>query len=129
MYSEHLSADGKVMRTAPRVHSALCLSSMCVPCPPPPSPQSVDYKGMSVNPAFERYSELAVQLQRVELLSLSREETLAFFINIYNALVIHGCLRLGAPTNVWQRYRVRPGPQTCTQLLFEASFSFKLIQI
>uniref|UniRef100_A0A3Q0QS32 Zgc:152951 n=1 Tax=Amphilophus citrinellus TaxID=61819 RepID=A0A3Q0QS32_AMPCI len=66
---------------------------------------SVDYKGMSVNPAFERYCELAIQLQRVELLSLSREEKLAFFINLYNALVIHGYLRLGAPTNMWQRYR------------------------
>ncbi|XP_070832553.1 uncharacterized protein [Chaetodon trifascialis] len=77
LFSEHLSADGK----------------------------SVDYKGMSLNPAFERYSELAIQLQRVELLSLSREEKLAFFINIYNALVIHGNLRLGAPTNMWQRYR------------------------
>ncbi|XP_038576186.1 uncharacterized protein zgc:152951 [Micropterus salmoides] len=77
LFSEHLSADGK----------------------------SVDYKGMSVNPAFERYCELAIQLQRVELLSLSREEKLAFFINIYNALVIHGYLRMGAPTNMWQRYR------------------------
>ncbi|XP_034740889.1 uncharacterized protein zgc:152951 isoform X1 [Etheostoma cragini] len=77
LFSEHLSADGK----------------------------SVDYKGMSVNPAFERYCELAIQLQRVELLSLSREEKLAFFINIYNALVIHGYLRLGAPSNMWQRYR------------------------
>ncbi|KAM9851189.1 uncharacterized protein ACBR49_006483 [Aulostomus maculatus] len=77
LFSEHLSADGK----------------------------SVDYKGMSVNPAFERYCDLAIQLQRVELLSLTREEKLAFFINIYNALVIHGYLRLGAPTNMWQRYR------------------------
>ncbi|TNN03160.1 hypothetical protein fugu_000189 [Takifugu bimaculatus] len=77
LYSEHLSADGK----------------------------SVDYKGMSANPAFQRYAELAIQLQRVELLSLTREEKLAFFINIYNALVIHGYLRLGAPTNMWQRYR------------------------
>ncbi|XP_051937639.1 uncharacterized protein zgc:152951 isoform X2 [Hippocampus zosterae] len=77
LFSEHLSADGK----------------------------SVDYKGMSANPAFQRYSELAIQLQRVKLLSLSREETLAFFINIYNALVIHGYLRMGAPTNSWQRYR------------------------
>lgn len=68
--------------------------------------QSVDYKGMSKNPNFERYCELAIQLQRVELLSLSREEKLAFFINIYNALVIHGYLRMGAPTNMWQRYRV-----------------------
>ncbi|XP_034043132.1 uncharacterized protein zgc:152951 [Thalassophryne amazonica] len=77
LFSEHLSADGK----------------------------SVDYKGMLVNPAFERYCELAIQLQRVELLSLSREEKLAFFINIYNALVIHGNLRFGIPTNMWQRYR------------------------
>ncbi|XP_077392370.1 uncharacterized protein LOC144030181 [Festucalex cinctus] len=77
LFSEHLSADGK----------------------------SVDYKGMSANPAFQRYSELAIQLQRVKLLSLSREETLAFFINIYNALVIHGYLRMGAPTNILQRYR------------------------
>ncbi|KAM9709796.1 uncharacterized protein ACNS7B_023977 isoform 2-T3 [Menidia menidia] len=77
LFSEHLSADGK----------------------------SVDYKGMSADPVFERYCELAIQLQRVELLSLSREEKLAFFINIYNALVIHGYLRLGAPTNMWQRYR------------------------
>lgn len=71
--------------------------------------QSVDYKGMSKNPDFERYCELAIQLQRVELLSLSREEKLAFFINIYNALVIHGYLRMGAPTNMWQRYRVSRG--------------------
>ncbi|XP_057708169.1 uncharacterized protein zgc:152951 isoform X2 [Corythoichthys intestinalis] len=77
LFSEHLSDDGK----------------------------SVDYKGMSANSAFERYTELAIQLQRVELLSLSREETLAFFINIYNALVIHGFLRIGAPTNILQRYR------------------------
>lgn len=77
-------------------------------------PQSVDYKGMSMNPAFERYCELAIQLQRVELLSLSREERLAFFINIYNALVIHGYLRLGAPTNMWQRYRVGSGSHSCT---------------
>ncbi|XP_029937263.1 uncharacterized protein LOC115380298 isoform X1 [Myripristis murdjan] len=77
LFSEHLSADGKC----------------------------VDYKSMSVSPVFERYCELAIQLQRVELLTLSREEKLAFFINIYNALVIHGYLRLGAPTNMWQRYR------------------------
>lgn len=83
----------------------VCVSALSLP-------QSVDYKGMSVNPAFERYCDLAIQLQRVELLSLSREEKLAFFINIYNALVIHGYLRLGAPTNIFQRYRV--GLHSCT---------------
>ncbi|XP_016341877.1 uncharacterized protein LOC107688668 [Sinocyclocheilus anshuiensis] len=77
LYSDHLSEDGK----------------------------TVDYKAMSRSLCFERYCDLAVHLQRVELLSLSREEKLAFFINIYNALVIHGNLRLGFPKNIWQRYR------------------------
>ncbi|XP_016306303.1 uncharacterized protein LOC107661305 isoform X3 [Sinocyclocheilus anshuiensis] len=77
LYSDHLSEDGK----------------------------TVDYKAMSRSLCFERYCDLAVQLQRVELLSLSREEKLAFFINIYNSLVIHGNLRLGFPKNIWQRYR------------------------
>ncbi|XP_059417138.1 uncharacterized protein LOC132152385 isoform X2 [Carassius carassius] len=77
LYSDHLSEDGK----------------------------RVDYKAMSRSPFFERYCDLAVHLQRVDLLSLSREEKLAFFINIYNALVIHGNLRLGFPKNIWQRYR------------------------
>ncbi|XP_026767433.1 uncharacterized protein zgc:152951 isoform X1 [Pangasianodon hypophthalmus] len=77
LYSDHLSADGK----------------------------SVDYKAMSKSTCYERYCELAVYLQRVELLSLSHEERLAFFINVYNALVIHGYLRLGFPKNMWQRYR------------------------
>ncbi|KAJ8399622.1 hypothetical protein AAFF_G00410330 [Aldrovandia affinis] len=77
LYSDHLSADGKL----------------------------VDYKAVSRSPSFERYCELAVQLQRVELRTLSREEKLSFFINIYNALVIHGNLRLGSPKNMWQRYR------------------------
>lgn len=69
--------------------------------------QAVDYKAVRLSPYYEQYCELAVQLQRVELLSLSREEKLAFFINIYNALVIHGNLRLGFPKTLWQRYRVR----------------------
>ena len=70
----------------------------------------MDYKAMKVSPLFERYCDMAVQLQRVELASLTREEKLAFFINTYNALVIHGHLRLGPPTSMWQRYRVQPPP-------------------
>lgn len=118
LYSEHLSTDGKVTLTRPRIHAAwrlfrgfplLGLSSASFLL------QSVDYKGMSVDPVFERYSELAIQLQRLELFSLTREEKLAFFINIYNALVIHGLLKMGAPTNMFQRYRVWPRHHSCSQ--------------
>ncbi|KAK1788849.1 hypothetical protein P4O66_014847 [Electrophorus voltai] len=77
LYSHHLSTDGK----------------------------SVDYRAMSKSPWLERYCEWTLQLQQAELLSLSREEKLAFFINVYNALVIHGNLRLSFPKTMWQRYR------------------------
>ncbi|XP_076841475.1 uncharacterized protein LOC143485787 isoform X2 [Brachyhypopomus gauderio] len=77
LYSGHLSTDGK----------------------------SVDYRAMSESPWFKHYCELTVQLQWAELISLSGEEKLAFFINIYNALVIHGNLRLSCPKTMWQRYR------------------------
>ncbi|KAJ8305746.1 hypothetical protein KUTeg_016291 [Tegillarca granosa] len=45
------------------------------------------------------------ELQRVQIQNASREEKLAFFINIYNALVIHANVERGPPVNLWQRYK------------------------
>ncbi|XP_043928079.1 uncharacterized protein LOC122802493 isoform X2 [Protopterus annectens] len=67
--------------------------------------KTVDYKAMRNSEAFESYCELAVLLQQVDLKSLTKEEKLAFFINVYNALVIHGQIQMGTPKNVWQRYK------------------------
>lgn len=39
--------------------------------------------------------KLTEELHRIDLLTLSREEKLAFFINIYNSLVIHAVVHLG----------------------------------
>ncbi|XP_019618159.1 PREDICTED: uncharacterized protein LOC109465380 [Branchiostoma belcheri] len=77
IYSKHLSKDGK----------------------------KVDYKGIGESPDFAEYVTLTAQLQRVNVTDLSREEKLAFFINIYNALVIHAYVKVGPPTNLWQRYK------------------------
>uniref|UniRef100_H3AL83 Zgc:152951 n=1 Tax=Latimeria chalumnae TaxID=7897 RepID=H3AL83_LATCH len=77
LYGEHLSPDGK----------------------------TVDYKAMENSQTFQEYCELATQLQRLELKSMTREEKLAFFINVYNALVIHGHIKMGPPKNLWQRYK------------------------
>ena len=60
---------------------------------------------MGQNPKFSSYVKATAQLQRVELSGLSREDTIAFFINIYNALVIHAKVARGHPTNLWQRYK------------------------
>ena len=53
------------------------------------------------------------QLIRVEIEKATREEKIAFFINIYNALVIHANIVRGPPSNLWQRYKVK-----ATSILF-----------
>ena len=47
------------------------------------------------------------ELKRVDLLSLTKHEKIALFINIYNALVIHAFVVQGPPTSLWKRYKVR----------------------
>ncbi|RXN01195.1 hypothetical protein EOD39_7597 [Acipenser ruthenus] len=59
---------------------------------------------MAKSQTFEKYCELAIQLQHVELEIMSREEKLSFFINIYNTLVIHRHMKMGSPKNMWQSF-------------------------
>ncbi|PIK52649.1 hypothetical protein BSL78_10465 [Apostichopus japonicus] len=67
--------------------------------------KGVDYKGIASSPKFEKYVKATAELTRVAVEDSSEEEKLAFFINIYNALVIHGNVRVGAPRTLWQRYK------------------------
>ena len=68
--------------------------------------QGVDYASMGQSSEFLAYVKHTAELQRVKLEGMTREETLAFFINIYNALVIHATVVRGPPVNLWQRYKV-----------------------
>ncbi|XP_041359052.1 uncharacterized protein LOC121375589 [Gigantopelta aegis] len=70
-----------------------------------PDGKKVDYKGIGASVEFKHYVRLTKELQRVQIASSSREEKLAFFINIYNALVIHANIVRGPPDNLWQRYK------------------------
>lgn len=65
----------------------------------------VDYKGMAESPLWAKFKQMAVQLQRVNLDNVSDDQKLAFYINIYNVLVIHGTVEKGVPASMLQRYR------------------------
>ena len=65
--------------------------------------KKVDYKGIKNSSMFQDYKSIARELQRVDLKEFSRKDKLAFFINTYNALVIHGNIERGTPSNTWQR--------------------------
>lgn len=56
--------------------------------------QGVDYEKLRLSQQFKEYEELTSQLQNVNLTDLSENEKKAFFINLYNALTIHGLARM-----------------------------------
>ncbi|GAB1604713.1 uncharacterized protein LOC115223425 [Argonauta hians] len=64
----------------------------------------VDYKSIENSSEFKQYKKLTLQLQRVQFRYESEDQRLAFFINVYNALVIHGIIHFGPPTNIVTRY-------------------------
>ncbi|KAJ4814003.1 hypothetical protein LUZ62_026569 [Rhynchospora pubera] len=63
----------------------------------------VDYRSIHGSEEFKRYVRITEELQRVDLGELSREESLAFFINLYNMMAIHAILSWGPPTKAMER--------------------------
>ncbi|KAK1438098.1 hypothetical protein QVD17_03901 [Tagetes erecta] len=57
----------------------------------------LDYLGISNSEEFRRYVNLMQELQRVDISTLTASERLAFFLNLHNAMVIHGVISVGHP--------------------------------
>lgn len=56
--------------------------------------------------SFLRYLRIIEELQRVEMQDMSREEKLAFFINLYNMMAIHAILVWGHPVGPLERRKM-----------------------
>ena len=59
----------------------------------------VDYAAMRDSDAFREYLRAAESLQTVSLQALTKDEKTAFFVNLYNALVVHVTVVAGPPHN------------------------------
>jgi hypothetical protein len=68
------------------------------------SADDVDYALLAKSEEFRAYALSAAELQRVQLLGLSHEERIAFFVNVYNALCLHCYVARGPPTSVFRRW-------------------------
>jgi hypothetical protein len=56
----------------------------------------VDYSSMKDSPEYEKYQEIAAQLKAFDPKELSSvEQKKAFWINLYNTIVVHGIVELG----------------------------------
>lgn len=65
--------------------------------------QHLDYVAISNSEEFRRYVNLVQDLQRLNIMALSPDEKLAFFLNLFNAMVIHAAIRIGHPGGVVDR--------------------------
>ncbi|CAN8246861.1 unnamed protein product [Cochlearia groenlandica] len=66
----------------------------------------VDYRSIHGSEEFARYLRIIQELHRVELEDMQREEKLAFFVNLYNMMAIHGILVWGHPTGPLERTKM-----------------------
>jgi glutaredoxin len=67
--------------------------------------RKINYKAMSQDPDFKSFVTAAAELQAVDVRSLDREQGLSFWINVYNALIVHATATFGPATNALARLR------------------------
>ncbi|XP_066964529.1 uncharacterized protein [Macrobrachium rosenbergii] len=67
--------------------------------------KTVNYKAIKESETYKEYVMLSRELQHVSVENMTQDELKAFFINIYNALVIHATVENGPPTNWLSRYK------------------------
>ncbi|XP_065177247.1 uncharacterized protein LOC135807139 [Sycon ciliatum] len=70
-----------------------------------PDGKAVDYEAMGRSEAFSQYSQLACELQRCDVATLDSRQRTAFFINIYNVLVMHATTQFDSPKTAWDRFK------------------------
>ena len=75
LYDKHLAADGKAL----------------------------NYQALKEDPVFRIYVNATAELQKCDVAPLNRTERMAFFINIYNAVVVHALAVFGPASNLKQR--------------------------
>jgi len=76
----------------------------------------VDYSAMKSSEEFAQFSQDTAKLKLVQLATLNEDDRKCFFLNCYNALVIHGYLANGVPVSMsekmnffkTQSYRIGP---------------------
>ncbi|XP_065870989.1 uncharacterized protein [Euphorbia lathyris] len=94
------SEPKSVIKIGQRLHKIM---SAILECYASDDRSHVDYIAISKSEEFRRYVNLVEDLHRVDLLELSTNEKLAFFVNLHNAMVIHAIIRVGCPEGIIDR--------------------------
>ncbi|TDH73199.1 uncharacterized protein CCR75_003072 [Bremia lactucae] len=63
---------------------------------------ATEYFDAPLSQKYRRFLKLGSKLQKIDVGSLPKHERQPFFINIYNAMVLHGLIEFGVPQNIGQ---------------------------
>lgn len=66
----------------------------------------VDYDGLRSSKEFQTYLDTAKLLPGADLTALSDSDRRGFFVNLYNAMVIHSIIATGAPSGMFGRLKL-----------------------
>ncbi|CAL5220200.1 g2173 [Coccomyxa viridis] len=67
--------------------------------------KSVDYKGLGADSDFQLFVDATAELQKLDISGFSRQERMAFWINMYNVLVVHALVVFGPASNTLARLK------------------------
>ena len=73
----------------------------------------VDYAKLRKSDIYKSYVAASAELQNVDLFGLSVAQRKAFFINVYNALIVHIIAAKGEPSNLLSRLKMFSTTQYC----------------
>eukprot|EP00242_Pyramimonas_sp_CCMP2087_P012684 CAMPEP_0198199912 /NCGR_PEP_ID=MMETSP1445-20131203/3020_1 /TAXON_ID=36898 /ORGANISM="Pyramimonas sp., Strain CCMP2087" /LENGTH=731 /DNA_ID=CAMNT_0043869823 /DNA_START=481 /DNA_END=2676 /DNA_ORIENTATION=- len=65
--------------------------------------RKVDYEGLALSDYFIDYQAASTELQIFDISVIAFNMKIAFYINLYNALVLHGFMVIGPPSSLYQR--------------------------
>jgi len=92
----------------------------------------VDYAGLRIAPAFASFCDAVGTLRELPLESLgvdsALEDRTAFWINLYNVLVLHATAVIGAPTDAAQRTAFFTGTSGAAYIIGGQRFSLDEIE-
>lgn len=92
---------------------------------------TIDYDAMCTSAEYLRFRLAALELQRLDLSQLPTgdpEVVLAFYINLYNCLIMHGTAEMGPPSNSMARTKLRSGAAGHAFRRFTFFFSSKVLR-
>lgn len=73
------------------------------------SDKQINMSTLASSSEFRQFSISTSELQKVDLTTINSKEKLAFFINVYNMLVIHGHVVFGIPSSSMERHKFYNG--------------------